>query len=494
MPYFWSMRPEYLLLAIGLYFVMLYVFARYTMQGRSQSLNTFFLADRSAPWYLIAFAMIGTSISGVTFLSVPGEVGTKGMIYFQVALGYFAGYQFIIRVLLPMYYRLQLTTIYQYLETRFGPNSYRTGSFFFLLSRLLGSGARLFLSFSVLHFLVFEPLGIPFWLVAVGGVSLVLLYTEKGGLRTVIFTDTLQTAFMLSSVVITLVVILGELGPTEALTGVFTAPTGKLFEWDWASENHFLRQFVGGALVAVVMTGLDQAMMQKNLACKDLRAAQKNMLLYSSMMVVVNFFFLLLGGLLFYYAAQKGISLPTKGDQVYSFLANHYFGPFLAIVFLLGLTSAAYSSTDGSMTSLTTTVCVDFLGLAERKDAAALRIKTWTHRSVALAFVLVLVGLEKATKHPMLANASIISIILKLAGYTYAPLLGLYLVGLFTHWQLRDRWVPLVAVLSPLTVLALNLFADRWYGVHFGYELIAINGLFTIIGLSFLRQKPISAS
>ena len=480
------MNPQVVLLVISAYFILLFLISWYT--SRKVTAETFFTGDRQSPWFLVAFGMIGASLSGVTFISVPGEVGNTNFYYFQVVLGYIVGYFTIAKVLLPLYYRLNLISIYSYLEDRFGFWSYKTGAFFFILSRALGSSLRLYLVASVLQLILFDSLGVPFWVSVLITVGLIWLYTFRGGIKTVVWTDTLQTAFMLAAVVITIFFIGNELGLKslgDYISSVAEDSRSEIFNWDWKAGTNFFKQFISGAFITIVMTGLDQDMMQKNLTCKNIGDAQKNMFWFTIILVIVNLLFLSLGVMLYLYAESKGISLPDKTDQLFPLLATEHFSAFTAIIFVLGIIAAAYSSADSTLTALTTTFCIDFLEI-ERKYAPEKRvqIRKKVHVAFTALFYLLILSFY------WLNDQSVINSVFIIAGYTYGPLLGLYAFGLFTKWKVKDQWVPYLAVLAPLLTFAVASNSERFlWGYKFGFEALILNGMLMFIGLYLLRRK-----
>lgn len=478
------MSTSLILAVIIGYFIVLLLIAQWT--GRNATADSFFTGNRNSPWYVVAFGMIGASLSGVTFISVPGEVGNTAWGYFQMVLGYQVGYLVIALVLLPLYYRLGLISIYRYLKDRFGTASYKTGSAFFLLSQLIGASFRLFLVAGVLQLALFNTLGIPFWISVLITIALIWLYTFKAGIKTVVWTDTLQTFFMLSAVVFTLFIVAGKLNLSflGVIETVAAHPFSKIIETDWRDGQFFAKQFLSGAFIAIVMTGLDQNMMQKNLTCKNLKEAQKNIAWFSPSLIPVNLLFLALGVLLYIYAEQYGISLPSRSDELFPFLALNHFGSLTAIFFLLGITAAAYSSADSSLTALTTAFCIDFLAIDISKSTETKRTKLWVHIGFSIAMFAVIMLFYS------LNDSSVISAIFRAAGYTYGPLLGLFAFGLFTNYTLKDRLVPIVCICSPLLCYIISSNSITWFnGYQFGYELLLLNGLFTVLGLLSIRIK-----
>ncbi|MBX2927946.1 MAG: sodium:solute symporter [Saprospiraceae bacterium] len=471
------------------YFLMLIIVSWFTSRKKTSNIN-FFLAGRQAPWPLVAFGMIGSTISGITFISVPGAVGGAGVAneafsYFQVVLGYLLGYVVIAFVLLPLYYRLQLTSIYGYLEQRFGFFSYKTGAAYFLLSRSIGSALRLFLVSIVIHRFVMQPLGVPFWLTVFMALALIWIYTFRGGLKTIIWTDALQTAFLLSAVVLT-VIFIGQALDTNIsgmIEMVSNSQYSKIFyfEGGWSDPNNFFKQFLSGALITITMTGLDQDMMQKNLSCRNLRDAQKNMLSFSSVLVVVNLLFLMLGALLYIYAANFGVELPAKTDELYPGIALEHLSPIVGVLFVLGLTAAAYSSADSGMTALTTSFCVDFLNFEKKTEVPESQLKRtriFVHLGVTgVLFLMILV-------FNALSNSAVITLLFQVAAYTYGPLLGLFVFGMATKLKVRDHLVLPVCLLAPVLTFLLDFYSEQILaGFKFGFLTIALNGLLTFLGL-----------
>lgn len=473
------------------YTVLLFVVMWFT--SRRAGNDAFFRAGRKSPWYVIAYGMIGASLSGVTFMSVPGGVYSGQFTYLPLVFGYVVGYAVIAWVLLPLYYRLNLTSIYTYLEQRFGTSSEKTGAIFFIISRLLGSALRLYLVVFVLYEFVFRAWGIPFWVPAVVFVAIILLYTFRGGLKTVVWTDTLQTTFLLLAAIITVVAILRQLDISWAGLMQKASDAGMtcVFDTDITHAKYYWKQIISGAFITITMTGLDQDMMQKNLTCRTLRDAQKNVLSASLLFVVVNVLFLSLGAALLIYAQSTGFALPigengqVVGDKIFPAIA-FTLSPVTAVVFVLGMVAAGYSSADGTLTALTTTMCYDFLGFDKRglSDRQQLCIRRWVHVAFALLFLLVIVAFRP------FHTQSLIDTLFDVAGFTYGPLLGLYCFGMFTHIKVRDRWVPVIAVASPVICYILKLNAPVWFGgFHFGFEILLINGLLTFLGLCLIREK-----
>ncbi|WP_291784435.1 sodium:solute symporter [Cecembia sp.] len=480
------MDSKLVLIVITSYFVLLFLISWFT--SRKISEDTFFTGDRQSPWFLVAFGMIGASLSGVTFISVPGEIGNTKFHYFQVVLGYTLGYFTIAKVLLPLYYRLNLVSIYSYLEDRFGFWSYKSGAFFFILSRTLGSSIRVFLVAGVLQLILFDQWGIPFWVSVLITVSLIWIYTHRGGIKTVVWTDTLQTFFMLAAVLVSIYLVakdLGVLSFSAIIDTVAADSRSEIFNWDWQSGTNFFKQFASGAFITIVMTGLDQDMMQKNLTCKNIGDAQKNMFWFTIILVFVNLLFLVLGVLLYQYSESNGLSIPARTDDLYPFLATQHFTAFAGIIFILGITAAAYSSADSTLTALTTSFCFDFLGIDKKyTKEKQVSVRKKVHLAfTALMFLVVLV-------FRWINDQSVINAVFIIAGYTYGPLLGLYAFGLFTKWQVRDKWVPYSAVLAPILAFLISQNSKKLlWGYQFGFEVLILNGLLMFVGLFLLRKK-----
>jgi len=486
------MPPAFIVIFVGVYFALLLSISWIT--SRRASNEAYFLANRSSPWWLIAFGLIGDSLSGVTFISVPGEVGAKKFAYLQIVFGYVLGYLVIARALLPLYYRLNLTSIYTYLGQRFGPASQKTGAFFFLLSRTLGAAARLYLAVNVFQAFVFDRFGVPFWLTTGAVIVMMLVYTYRGGIKTLVWTDLFQSSFLLLGVVLSIMALARglNLNLSGLVETVFDSPASQTFFWDWRAPNFFWKQFLSGACIAIVMTGLDQNMMQKNLSCRSLTEAQKNIYAFIPVLVVVNLLFLSLGALLFEYAQARSIEVPARTDLLFPALALEQIGGFAAAVFILGLTAATFNSADSVLTTLTTSFCIDFLRIDARSELDEHRRTTLRHRThIAFALVLFLVILIFRAA----SNDSVIHIVLKVAGYTYGPLLGLFAAGMLTRWQPRDHLVPWVCLVSPIACYVLDQNSKAWFrGYQFGFELLMLNGLVTMAGLWCLRRRTVTTS
>lgn len=466
------------------YFLVLFIIAYIT--GRKADNASFFLGNRRSPWYIVSIGMVGSSISGVTFISVPGWVADSSLTYLQMVAGFVSGYFVIALILLPLYYRLKLTSIYSYLNDRFGHNSYKSGSLLFIVSKTVGASARLYLMASVLQLALFDALNVPFWLTVVFAIGMIWIYTFRGGIKTVIWTDMLQTLAMLGAVAITMIYIGSELYPnfSSMVKGIASSDMSGIFVWDPGSPRHFLKQFLSGAFITIVMTGLDQDMMQKNLTCKSLKEAQKNMYWYGSAFLPVNLLFLSLGILLYIYVNNLGIATPERADDLYPMLAlGNYFPPVVGVLFIIGLVAAAYSSGDSALTSLTTAFSIDILGIDKMPAQKAKRLRMLTHIGFSISTILVILGFRA------LQQDSIIDTIYVLAGYTYGPLLGLYSFGLFTKYRIRDKLVVIAAILPPVLTGILDFNSMNWFGFAFGYEKLMINGALTFLILWLIRTK-----
>ena len=474
---------QIILLILG-YFGVLILISYLT--GKKSDNDAFFKANRQSPWYVVAFGMIGASLSGVTFISVPGWVEASQFSYMQVVLGYIVGYLVIGTVLLPLYYKLNLISIYTYLEGRFGKYSYKTGASFFLISRVVGASFRLFLVANVLQIILFDELGIEFWQTVTITVLLIWLYTFKSGIKTIVWTDTLQTLFMLVAVGVTIVFVSSELSLNsgDILGFVLDSDLSKTFFFDdFKSSNYFWKQFISGAFIAIVMTGLDQDMMQKNLTCRSLKDAQKNMFWFTIVLTIVNFIFLSLGLLLTVYAQQNGID--AHKDDLFPILSKNYLGTGVFVFFLLGLIAAAYSSADSALTSLTTSFSIDIVDI-EKKYNAVEQVKIRKRIHIIISFILILVIV--AFKY-IIKDESVIAKLFVFAGYTYGPLLGLYAFGLFTKWKVKDKIVPIIAILSPLLSYIISTNSLKWFGFEFGFFILILNGFLTFLGLILIRRK-----
>ncbi len=497
------------LAAFAVYTALLFVISGIT--GRAGSGASFFGGDRKAPWPVVAYGMVGASISGVSFISVPGNVWAQNFFYMPMVIGFVVGYIVIARVLLPLYYRKNLTSIYTYLGERFGRSSHVTGTAVFMVSRVLGAAARLFVVVVVLYTFIpsaviglLGPLG-TYSVITVLFLTLIYLYTYRGGVRTIIWTDVLQTTFMLLAVGLTIVYICRDMGwgfsdmiagvagavnPNDGAVG-YSKPFVAWFDWDWSHGTNAVKQFVSGIFVTIAMTGLDQSMMQKNLACKDIRAAQKNMYTTSIIIVAVNLFFVLLGALLCVYAShlggfgELGIS---KTDELFPVIASRYLGTGVGVLFLIGLISASFPSAGAAITSLTTSICIDYLGFggAEALAGRQVRVRHWVQAGVAGVFAVIILVLC------IVSSDAVVNLIYKLASYTYGPLLGIFFYGILSRRQVRDRAVPYIAVASPVLCLALNYALGRWAGFDLGFSVLIVNAVLTFVGMHICSKRSSS--
>ena len=492
-----GVSPSLIFTIIAGYFLVLIAISYFTARGSNN--EDFFIGGRKSPWFVVAFGMIGATLSGVTFISVPGYVGSSQFSYMQVVFGYFFGYLVIAYVLMPMYYRLKLTSIYSYLEQRFGFFSYQTGAAYFLLSRTVGAAFRLFLVAIVLQRFLMDPLGIPFAVTIIATIVLIWIYTYQGGIKTIVWTDTLQTASMIIAVLSTIFFIGQSLD--LSLSGIVSAVKNSdyakiwFFEGGWSDPNNFFKQFFSGMFLAIVMTGLDQDMMQKNLSCRNLKDAQKNMMSFSTILIFANLLFMSLGVLLYLYLQQNGIEMPTRlvggeqkvaSDLLFPTIALEHLSPFIGVVFLVGLIAAAYSSADSALTALTTSFCIDFLGFEKSKksEEEKSRIRLWVHLgvSVMLFFVIMLFW--------YINDQAVIESLFRVSGYTYGPLLGLYSFGFFIKRAVIDRRVPIICVLAPIVAYLIDSNSE-WLlgGYRFGFEILILNGLLTFLGLYIYSNR-----
>ena len=502
------MSPGLLFAFVIGYFILLLIVAWYT--SRNSNNESFFIGNRNSNWMLVAFGMIGTSLSGVTFVSVPGTVGVAGFAYFQVVLGYFIGYFIIAFILLPLFYRLNLTSIYNYLQHRFGMTSYKTGALFFVLSRVLGATARLYLVINVLQIFILKDMNIPFAFTAFVILLMILLYTFEGGVKTIVFTDTLQTTFMLLGLIVCIIYIMNSMGHSVGSTLHELSGKGltKIFNTDVNSSGFFIKQIIGGLFITATMTGLDQEMMQKNISVRTLYDSKKNVLTFSVIIVIVNFLFLFMGGLLYLFATTKGINTPP--DDLFPTVALHFMGKVIPIIFVIGLISALFPSADGALTALTSSFCIDMLGMKRRDDwdeKRKKRIRLTVHFLFAIIFFLMVMGFKWVN------NKSIIDVILKVAGFTYGPLLGLFAFGILTRRSIKDRLAIYACIAAPLIIWGIDFINNiEWYQKQFhltgdwvnsvknfsqsifgkfkiGYELLIYNGLLTFLGLLMISHK-----
>jgi SSS family solute:Na+ symporter len=480
------MQPLSILFLILFYFAIIIVTAYFAGKRHKESNASFFNANKQASWYLVAFGMIGATLSGVTFISIPGKVESSQFGYFQLVIGYVLGYLVIGTVLLPLYYKLNLTSIYTYLNDRLGIYSYKTAAWFFIISKTIISNLRLLLVVDVLQTLVFTPLKIPFWVTVSITLLFIWAYTFKSGIKTIVWTDTLQTFFMLAAVVISIYIVSDDLdiGNSSLFSYVNNSDFSRIFFFENpVLPSYFWKQLISGAFIAIAMTGLDQDMMQKNLSCKNLKEAQKNMFWFTISLVIVNALFLILGLLFTEYALKYNID--AHQDQLFPILANAHLGIVVSICFIIGIIAAAYSSVDSALTSLTTSFCIDILEI-EKKQPQANQIKI--RKQIHFAFVLISIGVILFFKYAI-QDASIIDKVLKFVGFTYGPLLGLYAFGLFTKWKIKDKIAPFVALIAVCISILLNLNSEKWFGYSIGFEIIIINGLLTFIGLILIRSQ-----
>ena len=461
-------------LTILLIYVALLLGVGYMTSRKEASNEAFFSGNHRSPWYLVAFGMIGASISGISVVSVPGMVTTSGWTYLQTCLGFFFGYVAVAYILLPLYYRLKLTSIYEYLNSRFGSSSYHTGSMFFVIAKLISSATKLYIAVLVLQHFIFDKWNVPFWLTVIICVAIIWLYTHRAGIKTIVWTDTLQTLFFIIAISI-MCYEAYKLTNVQLSTFNFQLLTFNFY--DWRSTQYFWKQFISGIFIVVVMTGLDQDMMQKNLTCRSLRESQKNMLSYGIAFLPINFILLLLGSLIIIYAQHSGITLPTEPDKIMPMVASTIMSPIAGICFVLGIISASFSSADSALTSITTTLTVDIFGNKNNQNQ-----RQWLHLAVCALFALIVI-LFGYTQ-----NRSIIDTIYTIVGYAYGPLLGLFTFGLFTHYQVRDRLVPIVALASPILCYIINAATTHYFNYQWGYELLLLNGIITFIGLFIIKK------
>lgn len=479
------MTPTLVVSVIGIYFLALILISQLTSKGADT--DTFFTANRQSPWYLVAFGMIGASLSGVTFVSVPGNVGKIGFGYFQVVLGYIFGYWAIIKILMPLYYRMNLVSIYGYLESRFDTWAYKTGAFFFLVSRSVGSSLRLYLAATILQLFLFDAWGVPFFVTVITTIVLIWVYTYRGGIKTIVYTDTFQTFFLISAVVIAVWQISSELGLSFSglVDTIQNSSYSRIFYFDDVNSGLFFpKQFFGGAFIALTMTGMDQEIMQKNLTCRTLADAQKNMAWLTGIVVVVNFLFLTLGALLYIYSEKNGLAIPTTSDNLFPSLALNEFGLLVGVFFLLGITASSYASADSALAGLTTSFCIDFLDFKNKPEETKRKQKFMVHVGFSVLF-LVIILIVKAIN-----EKSVIDAVLKVAGYTYGPLLGLFTFGLMTKRKISGWPILLVCVLSPCLSYYLSSMAPVWFdGYKIDIEILIINGAITWLGLWTISKK-----
>lgn len=483
------MNPILVLFVIVIYFVLLMTISYFTSKGGSD--ETYFTGDRQSPWFLVAFGMVGAGLSGVTFVSLPGMVGNNSFYFYQFILGNVVGYLFITFVLIPLYFRLRLVSIYSYLNERFGNKTYKTGSLFFLVSQSFGAALRLLLAAKILQFAFFDKLNIPFFVTVIIILLLVWLYTNKSGIKTIVWTDTMQTAFLILGAAITIYAIISSLDLSlgQSVQKVMDHQYFDIFNWNNKSSNNFYKQFIAGILVAIAMIGLDQNMMQKTLTCKNKWDAQKNTLTYSLILAITQFLFMGLGALLYIYTENQGITL-TIGengefldtDTLFPDLALNHLGIFAGIFFLLGIIAASFSSVDSALTALTTSFTYDFLDISNKSGKERKRLKNWVLVGFSIIIFIIIMAFSNS-------RGDIISLIFKVAGYTYGPLLGLYLFGMFTKISVKDRFVPVICVLAPIATYLLSVYFEKVYNFDFGFVNIAVNGMLTVLGLLLIKKK-----
>lgn len=480
------MNGTFILITIIIYFGLLIIISRITASKHSDN-EAFFRGNKQSPWYIVSFGMIGASLSGVTFVSVPGMVKNIDMTYMQTCMGFFVGYLIIAHLLLPLYYRLNLTSIYSYLGKRLGRYSYKTGASFFLVSKILGAAARLYLVCIILQKYVFDAYNVPFTVTAICTIILIWLYTHKSGIRTIVWTDSLQTFCLLMALILILYNVADKLNMnmSEAVNAVKNSEMSRIFVFDdWHSRQNFFKQFFSGIFITIVMTGLDQDMMQKNLSCRSLKEAQKNMYCYGISFVPVNLLFLSLGVLLMIAATQMNISLPAKGDDLLPmFAAEGHLGYTVLIFFTIGIIAAAFSSADSALAALTTSFCIDILNTDKYPEKKAVKTRKIVHIGISAVFVLCILAFEAIN------SQSVIDTIYVLASYTYGPLLGLFCFGLFTKMTPKDRYVPYIALASPMICYIIDDITFRNTGYKFGYEMLMFNGLLTFLGLAAIGKR-----
>ncbi|MCG9971445.1 sodium:solute symporter [Christiangramia crocea] len=477
------MSPILVFSVISCYFLLLVGISYFT--SRQSDNNTFFTANRQSPWFLVAFGMVGASLSGVTFISVPGEVGNSNWTYLQFVMGNMVGYAVIALVLIPLFYNLKLVSIYEYLKNRFGRKSYLTGASFFIVSQTIGASFRLFLAAVVLQIAFFDAFGIPFYVTVLATIILIWLYTFRGGIKTIVWTDTLQTTFLLLAVIISIFVIMNhmDLKVSEVFGVVSKSELSTIFDWNWRSDMNFYKTFLAGIFITIAMNGLDQNVMQKNLTCKNKGDAQKNIFWFSITFFFSTLLFLALGVLLYKYALDQGIPIPERSDEVYPLLALNEFGTVAGVVFLLGIVAAAFSSADSALTALTTSFCVDILDI-EKKKHDQKKTRMLVHIGFTIIMFLVIIVFNAIN------DSSVVSAVFKVAGFTYGPLLGLFAFGLLNSRPVKDRLVPFICILSPILSFIIDLNSMDWfYGYQFGFEILLVNAAITFTGLWLLYEK-----
>ena len=479
------MSGTLILIIFAAYFGSLYLIS-HIISKKSSDNDAFFSGNKKSPWYIIAIGMIGTSISGVTFVSVPGMVGKFDMTYMQMVFGFFFGYLAVAYVLLPLYYKLNLISIYTYLDQRFGFYSYKTGAAFFILSRIIGSAAKLYLIALILQTLVFDYWNIPFEVTVTGIILFIWLYTRKSGIKTIIWTDTLQTLCVIIAVILIIwqVSHLLHFNVSDAINYISKNPHSNIFVFDWNSSQNFFKQFFSGIFIVIVMTGLDQDIMQKNLSCKNLKDARKNMLTYGFMFIPINLLFLALGVLLLIFSGHQGITLPVISDEILPFLVSNYLGIGCLIFFTIGIIGASFANADSALASLTTSFCVDILNISSLDKDRATSMRKRVHFGMSLVFILVILLIH------YIGQDNILNTIYKVASYTYGPLLGMFTFGLFSKTNIKDKYMPIVCIASPVVCYAIEVILQNYLNYKVGYEILMLNGLLTIIGMLIIKQKP----
>lgn len=478
------MQSYLVLIVIAIYFGIL-LSVSYFISRKSTDNETFFLANRKSPWYLIAIGMIGTSISGVTFVSVPGMVRNSNFAYMQMVLGFFFGYLVIAYVLLPLYYRLNLTTIYTYLDKRFGRRSYKTGASFFLLSKMVGSSAKMYIVALILQQLVFDYWKIPFYATVVITVLMIWLYTKNSGIKAIVWTDLIQTTVLVLALIFIIYQVVTRINSAHLLSDLIHSPHTKIFVFDdFGNKQFFWKQFLTGVFIPIVMTGLDQGLMQKNLTCRTLKDAQKNMLWYGASFVPLNLLFLTLGAMVLMFAHQNGIILPDKSDKILTVFVSQYLGNGVLVLFVLGMIATAFSSADDSLTAVTTSFSIDILEIDKMEEQKAIKLRKRIHIASAFVFVFCVIIFK------LINNDSIIDTIYTLVGYTYGPLLGMYAYGLFTKKSVNDKIVPYICIVAPILSYAINVLSTNCFHYTFGYELLMVNGGLTFLGMIITAPKP----
>lgn len=478
--------PGFVILIIfGVYFGSLYLIS-HIVSKKSTDNDAFFSGNKKSPWYIVAIGMIGTSISGVTFVSVPGMVGKFDMTYMQMVFGFFFGYLAVAYILLPLYYRLNLISIYTYLEQRFGFYSYKTGAVFFIISRIIGSAAKLYLIALILQSLVFDQWNIPFEMTVSVIILFIWLYTRKSGIKTIIWTDTIQTICVIVAAILIIwqVSHLLNFNLSDIIQNIKTNPHSNIFIFEWNSSQNFFKQFFSGIFIVIVMTGLDQDIMQKNLSCKNLKDARKNMLTYGFMFIPINLLFLALGILLLIFATKQGISLPIISDEILPFLVNDYLGIGCLVFFTIGIIGASFANADSALASLTTSFCVDIINISSHDKEQATSIRKNVHIGMSITFLVAILMIH------YIGQENVLNTIYKVASYTYGPLLGMFTLGLFSKIRVKDKYMPAVCLLSPLLCYIIEMSLSAFFNYKVGYEILILNGVLTIAGMYIIKKKP----